>query len=1110
MSVREVCIPRREDGYGMAISGFPVCIVDVKPGGSADEAGVQRGDIIVGVHGIDDDQLTEESIAAFMKTTTEATLVLQNPSSETAQPAAAAAQCTQEALQELSEAEGAAFEPFQSLDSMLQEHAHTAAFAHHIIGRQASMDDQETEDCLFFYFSVESFLSEPQASIQQAHQLYEDFLTQKSPFQVLVDVDAIVSAVEKALSQKQPSLSDIMAAFRAAQQVVRGVLEQVLVGFNRQLQTSWMDMQVGALIEMQEMDIPKVVDSLLLPHLRDIQAHFHAGQTPENQRFFAAVERALRCIYCFCGGNMSKLQQSTSAPAVLKRKPLGSKKRRIHLVLGHHFVTTTFTHPVFCHVCKLLLVGLVRQGWNCIECGMNIHKEKDRFHPSFTKCHTLLKDKCPGERLGRGKRAGSTRSQRARAASIVSSHSGAASPLELSLGSSTDGTAGSMRRHTASFSVKSRQPFDRDLFQVLQEPAPELWCETVKEKSVTKKLSKHEIQRQELIYELIQTEKAYIVKLNMFQQLFRRNLVESNSIDPTDILTLFSNLDAIVTTNFPLATTLAQRQREFTGKCVPKVGDILLPGLQTLDRPAYAQFCSNNFKALKLYDKLMEENEEFAACVRVIENHPDVDRLRYKDFLVKPFHRLTKYPLLIKGILKYTPDSKKDEKAALQQCQTIAQELLAYVDQHIRTAQDKARLQQLDELLDLAYLPPLEKAFLADLGSSQFDLVKEADLKLKYEDRTIDVHCILLSHALLICQRKDERLILKLPRKDQRHGFLSAGKLHATIMKAHPTWFFVVLTSQKPVLFELGAENKTQVREWVSVLNETSQQYKPRFSEWEEGVIARFNAEDESMSEAEDEEDEMDLVTYTQTALEQMQQNVEANINLLKNVETKIQEHRSSIGQTPFEVQEPLDLESQAYMSRHRSRAMKRDSSPLMVRRFASQHSSSTPNLTAEAESEGQALDISVDSLPAATKLERQSGTSDPNLRDSGSLDRRVPVNMFEEHMGLITDLAKAHQLNSSLLARIAELEQMVISQPTGSPQRSSVLQRSLSLEEPSSPSPRGSDTGDLLEQKQDRAHSPLHYAQNAASADVSAAPSDSHQFMLRRPADEASKESFI
>jgi len=49
---RTIVVTKDDDGYGLTLSGDnPVFVQTVKPGGAADRAGVQRGDIIVRVNG---------------------------------------------------------------------------------------------------------------------------------------------------------------------------------------------------------------------------------------------------------------------------------------------------------------------------------------------------------------------------------------------------------------------------------------------------------------------------------------------------------------------------------------------------------------------------------------------------------------------------------------------------------------------------------------------------------------------------------------------------------------------------------------------------------------------------------------------------------------------------------------------------------------------------------------------------------------------------------------------------------------------------------------------------------------------------------------------------
>ncbi len=71
-----------------------------------------------------------------------------------------------------------------------------------------------------------------------------------------------------------------------------------------------------------------------------------------------------------------------------------------------------------------------------------------------------------------------------------------------------------------------------------------------------------------------------------------------------------------------------------------------------MDRHHYRAYCVNSQTASKLLNAKLENSPEFAAKVAELEANPVCARLRLKDFIVKPYQRLTKYPLLFGDIHK--------------------------------------------------------------------------------------------------------------------------------------------------------------------------------------------------------------------------------------------------------------------------------------------------------------------------------------------------------------------------------------------------------------------------------------------------------------------------
>eukprot|EP00730_Choanoeca_flexa_P008676 TRINITY_DN12519_c2_g5_i2.p1 TRINITY_DN12519_c2_g5~~TRINITY_DN12519_c2_g5_i2.p1 ORF type:complete len:556 (+),score=132.47 TRINITY_DN12519_c2_g5_i2:155-1822(+) len=62
------------------------------------------------------------------------------------------------------------------------------------------------------------------------------------------------------------------------------------------------------------------------------------------------------------------------------------KRRKVHEVNRHKFVARFFRQPTYCSHCRGFCWGLGKQGYECINCKMCLHK----------KCHELVISECPG------------------------------------------------------------------------------------------------------------------------------------------------------------------------------------------------------------------------------------------------------------------------------------------------------------------------------------------------------------------------------------------------------------------------------------------------------------------------------------------------------------------------------------------------------------------------------------------------------------------------------------------------------------------------------------------------------------------------------------------
>ncbi|KAG9276579.1 pleckstrin homology domain-containing family G member 6-like [Astyanax mexicanus] len=176
-------------------------------------------------------------------------------------------------------------------------------------------------------------------------------------------------------------------------------------------------------------------------------------------------------------------------------------------------------------------------------------------------------------------------------------------------------------------------------------------------------MSKTQRHQQEALWELLQTELVYINKLTIITELVlsaleyvhqRGFLLEVTSAQ------LFSNLPSILEAHklfwrdvmYPMLINVRQTGQPFDPLK-------LEPGcLQFAERfSAYLDYCWEEERNVEFTRRQLESNPQFQAYLLWVETHPQCVRMRLGDMQAKPHQRITKYPLLLKAILKTTEDT---------------------------------------------------------------------------------------------------------------------------------------------------------------------------------------------------------------------------------------------------------------------------------------------------------------------------------------------------------------------------------------------------------------------------------------------------------------------
>jgi len=171
---------------------------------------------------------------------------------------------------------------------------------------------------------------------------------------------------------------------------------------------------------------------------------------------------------------------------------------------------------------------------------------------------------------------------------------------------------------------------------------------------LVKTLSKEEKGRQEVIFEILKTEKDYIRDLEIIIDVFLRPLRESAILSPKDITVMFSNVEQLLIINQNFLEQLEKRREK--SPVLLEIGDLLLVTADVLGK--YTMYCSNHPFAVLLYQSI--QSKPFKKFVEECSRLPECSKLDIPGYLIKPVQRICRYPLLIREMLKMTGENHVD------------------------------------------------------------------------------------------------------------------------------------------------------------------------------------------------------------------------------------------------------------------------------------------------------------------------------------------------------------------------------------------------------------------------------------------------------------------
>uniref|UniRef100_A0A8C7SCW5 Rho guanine nucleotide exchange factor (GEF) 2a n=1 Tax=Oncorhynchus mykiss TaxID=8022 RepID=A0A8C7SCW5_ONCMY len=514
---------------------------------------------------------------------------------------------------------------------------------------------------------------------------------------------------------------------------------------------------------------------------------------------------------------------------------------------GHLFTSLTVSGTTLCSACNKSITA--KEALSCPTCSVTIHNRCRDTLPNCAKMKQRVRDNMRMERPSSAIYHSDNLRQ-----SLLGSRRGR-SGLSLSKSVSTNNIAGNLNddsplglRRILSQSTDSLNFRNRAMsMESLNDEGEVYYASMLEEMEIEGRdfeadswsmavdsgyLQTHRkdiIKRQDVIYELIQTELHHVRTLRIMERVFRQGMLEEVQLEPGVVHAIFPCLDRLTGIHVRfLAQLLTRRNHSLqTGSTynftIHQLGDVLLEQFsgQCADemRKTYAEFCSRHLKAVKLYKELLARDKRFQYFIRRVCRGHLLRRHGVQECILLVTQRITKYPVLIQRILDNTKDNE-EEASCLTQSLTQIRELLSSVDQQVMELERTHRLQEIRARLD-----PRVEAKVRDGGLFRGGellrrrLIHEGTLLWKTPgSRLKDVQVLLMTDILVFLQEKDQRFIF--PCLD-KSPVLSLQNLMIREIANQERGLFLISDSSPPEMYEVHAASKDDKNTWIRIIQHT-------------------------------------------------------------------------------------------------------------------------------------------------------------------------------------------------------------------------------------------------------------------------------------------------
>ncbi|XP_059206841.1 A-kinase anchor protein 13 isoform X3 [Centropristis striata] len=355
------------------------------------------------------------------------------------------------------------------------------------------------------------------------------------------------------------------------------------------------------------------------------------------------------------------------------------------------------------------------------------------------------------------------------------------------------------------------------------------------EQQYLQQLDKDLVKRQDVIYELMQTEMHHVRTLRIMSEVYSKGLQKEAQLEQQTVEKLLPALDELLELHTQHLLRLLERKKESQleggssegGFTINRIGDILVSQFSGCNgesmKRVYGRFCSRHNESVNFYKDLLTKDKRFKAFIKKKMSSSIVRRLGIPECILLVTQRITKYPVLIQRILQHTKESDEDHDD-LTDAVRLVKEVIAAVDNKVNEHEKRRRLKDFHGRMDSKSIMMRKSGqIFAREDLLRRRLIHDGVLQLKnYQGRLKDVHALLLSDVLIFLQEKDQKYVFAM--LDQRSTVISLQKLIVREVANEERGLFLITAGiEKPEMMEVLASSKEERNTWMQLIQEAMQ-----------------------------------------------------------------------------------------------------------------------------------------------------------------------------------------------------------------------------------------------------------------------------------------------